>query len=325
MAGRHNIQQTLEGGRWPKAGSTPRSYAKSGNTNRLAAYGTSAPSAAAGYSPGGFFQKADGSVGACFYINEGSATSCDFRAVLTSGSAIARSLSAQTTENYVSKLSLTTDSTYLSGTNITYGGGLGSSTLRLVGVWTGTAGGFCNIHSRVDMSGVLTAATGGAIGIKSVVENTAAQTLGNIYGGQFIARHNDATNTVANECPIIGLEGYAYVVDAGQAGTMIGINAAIHNESTGTAISGSVHRALRVVCDNASGATKADESTGICIWNMAGTWDNAINVVGDFTFFAKFTGTAVAAAGKTLTSTYAIPVKTPNGATAYIFAGTYTP
>lgn len=45
----------------------------------LAAHGTSVPSdGEAGYAPGCIFQKTDGSADACFYVNQGTLTSCNF-------------------------------------------------------------------------------------------------------------------------------------------------------------------------------------------------------------------------------------------------------
>ncbi len=139
-----------------------------------------------------------------------------------------------------------------------------------------------NIQKKKGIIGILTG--GGDVPglnpcIKAVVTNTAALTEGNIYGALFMAKHNHATNTMSNQSPLIGVEGWAYIAGVGQAGTCIGGNFAIHNESTGTAISGSVHRVVQLVCDNAAGANKADEATGMCIWNMAGTWDYGIKFV----------------------------------------------
>ena len=195
--------------------------------------------------------------------------------------------SSQTGENISSEISLTTDSTYESG-NIAYSGQRGSSALKLTGVFTGANGGFHNLYSLVTTSGSQTSASDGVIGIKAVVNNSGAYTAGVVYGAQFIAKHSHATNTMGASASLIGVDGWAYIADAGQAATVIGGNFAIHNESTGTAIGGSVHRVLQLVCDNAAGANKATESTGMCIWNMAGTWDAAIRITGAFTAFANF-------------------------------------
>ena len=217
-------------------------------------------------------------------------------------------LASQTTENNFYNLTYTTDSTYITGTDMTYSGGRGSAALKIAGTWTGAAGGYSNIYSSVSTSGALSAAGSGVIGIKSVVTNTGALTDGSIYGGMFIAKHNHATSTMTAQAALVGLEGWAYLADAGQVGTALGGNFAIHNESTGSAISGSVHRVMQLVCDNAAGANKATESSGLCIWNMAGTWDNAINVVvsgSGFTNFALFTddGTPAQSTSTTVTNT----------------------
>lgn len=50
-------------------------------SGRLIGWGTSVPSAAAGYAPGCLFVDTDGTAGAQVYINEGTATSCSFVAI----------------------------------------------------------------------------------------------------------------------------------------------------------------------------------------------------------------------------------------------------
>ncbi len=230
------------------------------------------------------------------------------------------SLSSQTTETVGAELSTTTDSTYESG-NITYSGSRGSSNLKLTGVFTGAEGGFHNLYSLVTTSGAQTTAGDGVIGIKSVVTNSAAYTNGVVYGGMFIAKHSHATNTMGASASLVGLEAWAYIADAGQAATVIGGNFAIHNESTGTAIGGSVHRVLQLVCDNAAGANKATESTGLCIWNMAGTWDAAIRITGAFTSLIDFTDASTcyaAITGAPTTVAGQVVIEMSNGAPGYI-------
>jgi len=191
---------------------------------------------------------------------------------------VTRSLSSQTTENNSQVLSLTTDSTYLTGTNITYSGGQGSSALKISGTYSGVNGGYSNIYSLVNTSGLQAAGTG-VIGVKSVAANTAALTNGVIYGGQFIAKHNHATNKVANAAAFIGAEGVVTQSDAGQIGTAIGVSAAYHIPSSAAAFDpGAVWRGLQVTLDNSS-SNNPSEQSGVVIWNMAGTQDNGIKLV----------------------------------------------
>lgn len=200
--------------------------------------------------------------------------------------------SGQVAEARLLTFDLTTDSSFLSDTNITFSGAYGSAALRLQGTYSGATGGYHNIYSIVNMSGAIATNGNGVVGIKSVVVNTAALTDGEVYAGQFIAKHNHASNTMLAAATLIGLEAWGYISAAGQVGTMIGANLGFHNESSGGAIPGSVHRGVQIFCDNASGATKAVESTGLAIWNQAGTFDNAINIINSgngFTYFVAFT------------------------------------
>jgi hypothetical protein len=207
---------------------------------------------------------------------------------------------SQTLENQLLDVDFTTDSTFLTGTNLTYSGARGSAALNITGTFTGK-GGYHAIYYNVAHSGAQDTDGYGVIGLKGVVTNTAALTDGEVYGAMFIAKHNHATNTMSAQASLIGVEGWAYISDAGQVATAIGGNFAIHNESTGVAIGGSVHRVVQLVCDNAAGANKADESTGLCIWNMAGTWDYGIKFVGSgsgFTTLIYADGTTAALASK---------------------------
>lgn len=198
---------------------------------------------------------------------------------------------SESRESVANELGLTTNSSYLTGTSLVYSGGRGSSALK-IGVTYSGLGGAHGIYVKVDSSGAQVTGGHGVVGIKCVVVNTAALTTGVIYAGQFIAKHNHATNVMTAEASLIGIEARAYISDAGPARTLIGANFAIHNECTGTIGSGSVHRVVQVICDLASGAQAPTEGSGICIWNMGGAWDNAINIVNGasgFTNFVKFT------------------------------------
>lgn len=199
------------------------------------------------------------------------------------------------------EISFTSASTFLSGSDITYSGGRGSAAIRLTGAYSGVDGACSNIHSVLTNTGAHTTGGAGIVGIKSVATNTAALADGNILGAQFIAKHTHATNEMTAQAALIGVEAWSYIADAGQAGTVIGGNFAVHNESTGTAITGSVHRVVQLVCDNAAGANKADESTGLCVWNMAGVWDYGIKFVNSGTSFT--TGLYIEGADKAISTT----------------------
>jgi hypothetical protein len=201
--------------------------------------------------------------------------------------------SSQVAEARLMTYDLETDSTFLSGTNITWSGAYGSAALRLEGTYSGATGGYHNIYSIVNMSGAIGTDGNGVIGIKSVVVNTAALTDGEVFAGQFIAKHNHATNIMTAQASLIGLEAWAYISAAGVARTCIGGNFGWHNEATGgTYGAGSVIRGIQIFCDNNAGGNDPVESTGLCIWNQAGTIINAINVVNSgsgFTYFVAFT------------------------------------
>ena len=179
----------------------------------------------------------------------------------------------------------------LEGTNITYSGGRGHAVVRLLGTFTGTTGGFHGLYSRVDTSGVFVGDNPGVVGIKSLVQNTADLTDGNVYGGQSIAKHAHSTSRMTASATLVGFESVAYQSAAGDVYTMLGLNAVVRADGTPDAYgAGSVHRGIQVVLDYP--ANKPEELTGICIWNMSGSPDHVLNVVNSgsgFTNFAKFT------------------------------------
>ena len=131
------------------------------------------------------------------------------------------------------------------------------------------------------------------MGLKCVVTNTAALADGEIYGGQFIAKHNHATNVMVASASLVGLEAWAYISAAGVARTCIGGNFGWHNEATGgTYGAGSVIRGVQIFCDNNAGGNDPVESTGLCVWNQAGAIINVLKIVNSgsgFTYFADFT------------------------------------
>lgn len=190
----------------------------------------------------------------------------------------------ETRESVSSEIKLTTNSSYLTGTNLTYSGARGSSALK-IGVTFSGLGGAHGLYIAVATSGAQVSAGYGVIGVKCVVTNTAALSNGVIYAGQFIAKHAHASNVMTAEASLIGIEAWAYISSTGPARTAMGANFAIHNECTTAIGAGSVHRVIQVVCDLASGAQAPTEGSGICIWNMAGAWDNAIKIVTSSTGF----------------------------------------
>jgi hypothetical protein len=230
-------------------------------------------------------------------------------------------LSSQTAENQLVNLDFTTDSTFITGTNLTWSGARGSAALNIVGTFSGATGGYSNIYSNITTTGAIGTDGNGVIGIKGVVTNTAALTDGEVYGAQFIAKHNHGTNTMAKIASLIGLEAWSYISDAGWAGTVIGANLGIHNECSGTYPAGSVHRGVQIFCDISSGSNSPTEATGLCIWNQAGAWDNAINIVNSgngFTNFVLFTddGSPAASTG-TIGGTQAGYIKVKVGSSTH--------
>ena len=180
---------------------------------------------------------------------------------------------------------------FIEGTNVTYSGGRGTPISRLAGEWSGTLGGFHGLYSRVNTSGIFASANAGVVGVKSLVQNVGAQTIGNVYGGQSIAKHAHATAKMANEAPLVGFEAIAYQSGVGQAGTMIGLSAVVRADGTPAAYdSGAVHRGIQITMDYPGNVPS--EISALTAWNMSGAQDNVINVVNSgsgFTNFAKFT------------------------------------
>lgn len=190
-------------------------------------------------------------------------------------------------------LDVTSANTFLTGTNLTYSGARGSAILKLVGTASMASGGFEGIDIKIATSGAFSGDGNGVMGLKCVVTNTAALADGEIYGGQFIAKHNHATNVMVASASLVGLEAWAYISAAGVARTCIGGNFGWHNEATGgTYGAGSVIRGVQIFCDNNAGGNDPVESTGLCVWNQAGAIINVLKIVNSgsgFTYFADFT------------------------------------
>lgn len=230
-------------------------------------------------------------------VDSASVGEIEFNLELDEGEKTARILvhseSSQTTERNVLNIQETQDSTFLTGTNITYSGARGSAALKIQSTVTMASGGFSNIYSNINTSGAFSSDGNGIVGVKAVVTNTAAMTDGEMYGAQFIAKHAHASNVMTAQASLIGIEAWAYNSAAGPARTQIGGNFGWHNEATGgTYGAGSVIRGIQVFCDNNAGGNDPVESTGIALWNQTGTITNAINVVesgSGFTNFATFT------------------------------------
>lgn len=169
--------------------------------------------------------------------------------------------------------------TYLTGSDITYSSGRGYSVFKAKGDYPGGAGGVHGLYSYLTLSGALTDAGAGIVGVKSVVVNTAHQADGNIYAGQFIAKHTSTSLHMHAEACLIGIEaiGYDSATASAGVGVMIGVNAVIRSYATG-AYSGGVHRGVQIIVDEATkGAT---EVTALCIWNMGASAIDGIRIVG---------------------------------------------
>jgi len=214
---------------------------------------------------------------------------------------LSKTLASQITENDLGTIDFTTDSTFLTGTNISYSGGRGSAALKVTGTWSAVTGGFSDIYSLVTASGIINDSNGGPIGIKSVVQaNNTVTAAAGIYGAQFIAKHNHATLKAANAAPFIGVEGVVTQNTAGQIGTAIGGSFAYHIPSDAANYDGgAVWRGVQITCDNSTSNTPPDEQSALVIWNLAGAQDNMINGVNSasgFTYFALFTDDGAPAA-----------------------------
>jgi hypothetical protein len=189
-----------------------------------------------------------------------------------------KTLSSQTTENAYNSITFATDSTYITGTDITYSGARGSSAIKISGTWTGASGGYSNIYSLVTASTNWTGSGDGTIGIKSVVLSSGvAITDGNLYAGQFIAKKAGA-GTATAQVAIIGLESWFYETDSSEVDTGIGGNFGWHADSTDAShVAGSVWRGVQIFCDS-TGTSAAEETSGLCVWSQGGTLGNGIQL-----------------------------------------------
>jgi len=209
---------------------------------------------------------------------------------------------AGSTERMMIDVTPTITATFLTGTSLIYSGGRGSSGIKINTTLSSASGGWHNLYSNVSTSGEFTTDGHGVVGVKSVVTNTAALTDGEVYAGQFIAKHNHATNVMTASASLVGIEAWGYVSAAGPARTVLGGNFGWHNEATGgTFGSGSVIRGVQIFCDNNAGGNDPDESSGLCLWNQAGNITNAIAVVNSGSGFTNFIN-AFSAAGCFATS-----------------------
>lgn len=218
-------------------------------------------------------------------------------------------LTSQTTENIGVTLTYSTDSTYFTGGNITYSGAYTSSALKIVGTFTGTTGGLHGLLIQMNMDEDFTAAAEGILAMKSYLDmNGSAITEGNFMAGAFIAKKSGA-GTMATGAILHGIEAWTYATGTSVVGTMIGGNIGYHADSSGDCSSaGTVWKALQVFCDNGAMTNPAQETSGIDIWAIAGTIDNALKIgpsstftrgilfvggVGEVTTGIKFGGTAI--------------------------------
>jgi len=231
-------------------------------------------------------------------------------------------------EKNMLNLVMNTNSTYRSSA---YGVSLSSSgrssaIVKLTGDFRGTSdGGLQGLFVRLTNSGAMDMAYKGIQAVKGVGYNTAHITAGVIYGGMFVAVHTHASNHMHAEASLIGLEGWAYDAD-GPVATMLGGNIGYHNEEAGAQVGGSVHRALQIFCDDSAGSN-ADESTGICLWNMSGTQDAALRAVhsgSGFTYFLNcptVSGFAAVKSGTYAGSGNTAKIAMNIGGTPYYFIG----
>ena len=191
-------------------------------------------------------------------------------------------------EKNIMALTFKTNSKYIAGTNITYSSGKGSAPISIAARFTGVSGGGHAIVAFVDADVDYQSANDGVIGCKVVTRSTGvAVTAGNIYGGQFIAKKAGAGVATA-QAPFIGLEGWFLETGSGEVRTGIGGNFGWHADSTAAShAAGSVWRGVQIFCDN-GGTSQAEETTGLCLWNMAGLVNNAIRIVQSGSGFTNF-------------------------------------
>lgn len=78
----HNFERGLMEAALPESSATPTRLLLVGGVAAMQAYGTVVPTdGTAGYLTGCLFAHTDGGAGTSLYVNEGSATSCDFNAL----------------------------------------------------------------------------------------------------------------------------------------------------------------------------------------------------------------------------------------------------
>jgi len=186
-------------------------------------------------------------------------------------------LSGQTAVFAQLELAYVGNRAFLSGTDLVQNSGdYGSAILKLAGTLSMAAGGFEGIDLRLDSSGAFTVAGTGVIGVKCLVTNTASLVQGEIYGGQFKARHN-SDDVMTAQASLVGLEGIGYCAGDGGVGVMIGVSAVIRSYSISAHV-GYVHRGIQIVVDEPT--LGADEVTGLCIWNMGASAIDAFRIAG---------------------------------------------
>ena len=78
MAGGLNFVRNAQEGRFPVPSATPVKVFFYDDGNCWFAYGTTVPSAVAGYATMGFFYHTDGDKDTTIYVNTGTAASCTF-------------------------------------------------------------------------------------------------------------------------------------------------------------------------------------------------------------------------------------------------------
>lgn len=237
-------------------------------------------------------------------------------------------LASQTAEGKYIDLTYSTDSTFLTGANVTYSGGRTSSMIKLTGTHSAVTGGLHGVYANITADVDTTTGGHGIVVYKGVVVSTdTGITDGERYGAQFIAKKAGSGISLA-AASFIGCEGWFYETGSGEIRTGIGGNFGFHNDSSlGSHNAGSVHRGIQIFCDN-GGTSNANESTGLCVWNMAGAVDNVLKVVESatgFTYFADLSqcngnaGTTTSDSGSAATTWKArIKVKTDDGTDAWI-------
>jgi len=301
-----------------------------------------------GYETGCLYQATNGGAGTSLYVNEGTEAACDFDAVMTEDTVLLTATAGVVT---ASKALIASANGVLDFSGLTplYASG-GSHPFIAIGTWStpmnvvlngdhwvpiqvnlkntgSSAYDIAAMRLRVDTGGATPLTNHNCVELRQSIAHNVNQS--SIL--QASVSIDDAVTITTGEC----LAGYFSIQGTGTV-TPAGPNAVAVLEATNVNTGGGITDVV-LFSQNGTGTTvpdilhiKCDAGTAtaaIKIENTGGTMPTALAIGSIGTQVIDFTNctVVVAAAGKTLTSTHAIPVKTPDGVVHFIFAGTYIP